>query len=103
MYLVYLLFHYEFVSGGLKIWECTNNLIEYFEKNSDEINFKDLKVLDLGCGAGILGIYAFLKKAVVTFQDYVCISCLSSFLRNLRIISIFFLILYSPPHNPAPA
>ncbi|XP_045772530.1 histidine protein methyltransferase 1 homolog [Maniola jurtina] len=56
--------------GGLKIWECTYDLIEYFEKYPGEINFKDAKVLDLGCGAGILGIYAFLKKAFVTFQDY---------------------------------
>ncbi|XP_039752856.1 histidine protein methyltransferase 1 homolog isoform X2 [Pararge aegeria] len=56
--------------GGLKIWECTYDLIEYFETYPDEINFKDVKVLDLGCGAGILGIYAFTKKAFVTFQDY---------------------------------
>ncbi|XP_023934788.2 histidine protein methyltransferase 1 homolog [Bicyclus anynana] len=56
--------------GGLKIWECTYDLIEYFEKYPDEINFKDAKVLDLGCGAGILGIYAFLKSSIVTFQDY---------------------------------
>ncbi|XP_034832453.1 histidine protein methyltransferase 1 homolog [Maniola hyperantus] len=57
--------------GGLKIWECTYDLIEYFEKYPDVINFKDAKVLDLGCGAGILGMYAFLKKACfVTFQDY---------------------------------
>ncbi|CAG9562030.1 unnamed protein product [Danaus chrysippus] len=56
--------------GGLKIWECTYDLVEYFENNPDAINFKDMKVLDLGCGAGILGIYAFLKGATVTFQDY---------------------------------
>ncbi|KAI8436660.1 hypothetical protein MSG28_010148 [Choristoneura fumiferana] len=55
--------------GGLKIWEGTSDLIEFLESNSD-IPFQDKKVLDLGCGAGILGIYAFLKKSLVTFQDY---------------------------------
>lgn len=55
--------------GGLKIWECTYDLIEFLEEHV-EIHFKDKTVLDLGCGAGILGIYAFLKGARVTFQDY---------------------------------
>ncbi|XP_063623916.1 histidine protein methyltransferase 1 homolog [Cydia splendana] len=55
--------------GGLKIWECTYDLIEYLE-NQTGIQFQNKKVLDLGCGAGILGIYTFLKDALVTFQDY---------------------------------
>lgn len=59
------------LTGGLKIWECTNDLIEYFVENENEGQMKDLNVLDLGCGAGILGIYAFLSGSVVTFQDYV--------------------------------
>ncbi|XP_045448372.1 histidine protein methyltransferase 1 homolog [Melitaea cinxia] len=56
--------------GGLKIWECTYDLIEYFEDNSKTIMFKNKKVLDLGCGAGILGIYSLLKGGIATFQDY---------------------------------
>ncbi|XP_047991249.1 histidine protein methyltransferase 1 homolog [Leguminivora glycinivorella] len=55
--------------GGLKIWECTYDLIEYLE-NLTGIQFENKKILDLGCGAGILGIYTFLKDASVTFQDY---------------------------------
>lgn len=56
--------------GGLKIWECTYDLIEYFEDNPETIVFKNKKVLDLGCGAGILGIYSLLKGGIATFQDY---------------------------------
>ncbi|XP_063363796.1 histidine protein methyltransferase 1 homolog [Cydia amplana] len=55
--------------GGLKIWECTYDLIEYVD-NQTGIQFENKKVLDLGCGAGILGIYTLLKDALVTFQDY---------------------------------
>ncbi|KAL0883290.1 hypothetical protein ABMA27_016707 [Loxostege sticticalis] len=59
-----------FYEGGLKIWECTHDMIEYLIKNENSVEMKDKKVLDLGCGAGILGIYAFLQGANVTFQDY---------------------------------
>lgn len=62
--------YYFVVLGGFKIWECTYDLIEYLEKNQD-IDLKNAKVLDLGCGVGILGIYALLRGATVTFQDYV--------------------------------
>lgn len=31
------------------------------------------KTFQLGCGAGLPGIYAFLKGAKVTFQDYVSV------------------------------
>ncbi|KOB75658.1 Histidine protein methyltransferase 1-like protein [Operophtera brumata] len=55
--------------GGLKIWECTIDLLEYLVQN-EEIQFENKNVLDLGCGAGILGIYAFMKSARLTFQDY---------------------------------
>lgn len=65
------IYFFVLVPGGLKIWECTEDLIQYFEDNENEINFESKRVLDLGCGAGILGIYAYMKGALVTFQDYV--------------------------------
>ncbi|KAL4720287.1 hypothetical protein ACJJTC_010137 [Scirpophaga incertulas] len=56
--------------GGFKIWECTHDLIKYLVKHEESITLKDRHILDLGCGAGILGIYTFLKGSFVTFQDY---------------------------------
>ncbi|XP_049873388.1 histidine protein methyltransferase 1 homolog isoform X2 [Pectinophora gossypiella] len=56
--------------GGLKIWECTYDLIKYLEDNESKLGFENKKVLDLGCGAGLLGIYTFMNGANVTFQDY---------------------------------
>ncbi|NXY72843.1 MET18 methyltransferase, partial [Glareola pratincola] len=55
--------------GGLKIWECTFDLIDFFSEA--EIQFANKSVLDLGCGAGLLGIVALKGKAgKVHFQDY---------------------------------
>ncbi|XP_062437617.1 histidine protein methyltransferase 1 homolog [Rhea pennata] len=55
--------------GGLKIWECTFDLIDYISET--EMQFTDKTVLDLGCGAGLLGIVALRGKAkAVHFQDY---------------------------------
>lgn len=57
--------------GGLKIWECTFDLGEYLTDGKNEVLFVDKIVLDLGCGAGILGILAKKMGArVVDFQDY---------------------------------
>ncbi|NXP08393.1 MET18 methyltransferase, partial [Thinocorus orbignyianus] len=55
--------------GGLKIWECTFDLLDYFSEA--EIQFANKTVLDLGCGAGLLGIVALKGDAgQVHFQDY---------------------------------
>ncbi|NXU17109.1 MET18 methyltransferase, partial [Pardalotus punctatus] len=55
--------------GGLKIWECTFDLLNYFSEA--EIEFTNKTVLDLGCGAGLVGIAALRGKADrVHFQDY---------------------------------
>ncbi|KFQ20631.1 Histidine protein methyltransferase 1, partial [Merops nubicus] len=55
--------------GGMKIWECTFDLIAYLSEA--EIQFTNKTVLDLGCGAGLLGIVALRGKAEkVHFQDY---------------------------------
>lgn len=51
------------------------------------MSFEDKTVLDLGCGAGILGILALKMKAkLVDFQDYV------------RLINIQFLLISDPIH-----
>lgn len=54
--------------GGLKVWECAADLIQYLHQ--EKIHFKDQHVLELGCGAGFPGIYALQHGASVVFQDY---------------------------------
>lgn len=55
--------------GGLKIWECTFDLLAYVTKA--QVKFAGKKVLDLGCGSGLLGITALKGGArEVHFQDY---------------------------------
>ncbi|XP_032397098.1 histidine protein methyltransferase 1 homolog [Etheostoma spectabile] len=55
--------------GGLKVWECTYDLLELIEKDGE--NFGGKAVLDLGCGAGLLGILSLQRGArQVHFQDY---------------------------------
>lgn len=55
--------------GGLKIWECTFDLLAYFTKA--KLKFAGKKVLDLGCGSGLLGIAALKGGAKeIHFQDY---------------------------------
>lgn len=55
--------------GGLKVWECTYDLLELIEK--DRETFGGKAVLDLGCGAGLLGILALKRGArQIHFQDY---------------------------------
>lgn len=55
--------------GGLKVWECTYDLLEVIEKEGETFTRK--AVLDLGCGAGLLGILALKRGArQVHFQDY---------------------------------
>ncbi|XP_041123847.1 histidine protein methyltransferase 1 homolog [Polyodon spathula] len=55
--------------GGLRIWECTIDLLEHLESEGE--TFSGKRVLDLGCGAGLLGILALKRGAKeVHFQDY---------------------------------
>ncbi|XP_016987686.1 histidine protein methyltransferase 1 homolog [Drosophila rhopaloa] len=56
--------------GGAKIWECTESLLLYLSEEHEDSFWKDKRILDLGCGSGLLGIYAMKKGARVDFQDY---------------------------------
>ena len=65
-----------FFVGGGKIWECTEDLGDFLTTKSSSnasilSNIKGKYVLDLGCGAGILGLLALKAGAIVHFQDYV--------------------------------
>lgn len=71
-------YHYLFCIGGGKVWECTQDLGNFLtdlENDCDAAfidDFENKNILDLGCGAGILGILALKSNAKsVTFQDYV--------------------------------
>lgn len=57
--------------GGAKIWECTHDLLNYMAYNFDEDEWPLNKVLDLGCGSGLIGLFAFLRGSMVDFHDYV--------------------------------
>ncbi|KAM9847962.1 histidine protein methyltransferase 1 homolog [Aulostomus maculatus] len=55
--------------GGLKVWECTYDMLELIERDGETFGGK--AVLDLGCGAGLLGILSLKRGArQVHFQDY---------------------------------
>ena len=55
--------------GGLKIWECAFDLTEYLAES--RFHFQGLRVLELGCGAGLPGLLALVSGAAcVHFQDY---------------------------------
>lgn len=56
--------------GGMKIWECSWDLVKYLHKNFNQKQLAGKKVLELGCGAGLPGIYTLLHGATVHFQDY---------------------------------
>ena len=53
--------------GGIKLWEGSVDLTKflpmYLMKNNS-LNFKDLKVLELGCGHGFPGLL-FLEKSSI--------------------------------------
>ncbi|KAF0483238.1 S-adenosylmethionine-dependent methyltransferase [Gigaspora margarita] len=58
--------------GGLKTWECSLDLVEYLSIKSKEINFSGKKILELGCGSALPGIYLLSTQhsICVDFQDY---------------------------------
>ncbi|KAH8241126.1 hypothetical protein KR026_012578 [Drosophila bipectinata] len=56
--------------GGAKIWEGTSDLLQYLSEQIKDSFWQEKRVLDLGCGSGLLGIYAMKLGARSDFQDY---------------------------------
>ncbi|KAL5781364.1 hypothetical protein ACOSP7_006393 [Xanthoceras sorbifolium] len=59
--------------GGLKLWEGSLDLVEalHSEIQNGRISFTGKRVLELGCGHGLPGIFACLEGAAAThFQDF---------------------------------
>ena len=55
--------------GGLKIWECSLDLVQHVVK--EDVLLKGKRVLELGCGVGLPGVVALQRGAShVLFQDY---------------------------------
>ena len=55
--------------GGMKVWECAFDLVEYLANS--EVLFSGKSVIELGCGAGLPAILTLMKGAEeVHFQDY---------------------------------
>ncbi|KAK9671413.1 hypothetical protein RND81_12G028500 [Saponaria officinalis] len=59
--------------GGLKLWEGSLDLVKalQLEIEKGHFSFEGKRVLELGCGHGLPGIFACLKgSAAVHFQDF---------------------------------
>ncbi|KAF9432035.1 hypothetical protein BGZ76_011389 [Entomortierella beljakovae] len=56
--------------GGLKTWECALDLVAYLAEQNE--NYDGKKVLELGCGSALPGIYILTKSNTVQvdLQDY---------------------------------
>lgn len=57
--------------GGAKVWECTNDVIDWLLSGAASDSFRPgCRVLDLGCGAAMLAAFALSRGAGhVTCQD----------------------------------
>lgn len=56
--------------GGFKVWECTLDLLAFLASHK-KFSFANKTVMDLGCGHGLLGIYALQEGArTALFQDF---------------------------------
>lgn len=58
--------------GGLKTWECSIDLVHYLHKTPLLDAASIHRILELGCGSGLPGIYCQHKftQATVDFQDF---------------------------------
>ncbi|CAL1528796.1 unnamed protein product [Lymnaea stagnalis] len=59
--------------GGLKVWECGIDLVKFLSSHphGTSLEIKGKSILELGCGAGLPGLYCCKACAQrVDFQDY---------------------------------
>jgi SAM-dependent methyltransferase len=56
--------------GGIKLWECSLDLCNFLPGYVGWYDFSGMKVLELGCGHGLPGLYFLLRNAKVIFQDF---------------------------------
>jgi SAM-dependent methyltransferase len=56
--------------GGIKVWECSLDLCNFLPGYIGWYDLNNLKVLELGCGHGLPGIYFLLRNSYVMFQDF---------------------------------
>lgn len=56
--------------GGLKTWECSLDLLQILKEQ--KLTIKGLKVLEIGCGSGLPGVFCLKQCAAdsIIFQDY---------------------------------
>ena len=55
--------------GGLKVWECAVDLVGYLNQCKHLFAWKDLAVLEAGCGLGLPAIHCLNSGARVCLQD----------------------------------
>ncbi|KAJ3413716.1 Histidine protein methyltransferase 1 [Chytridiales sp. JEL 0842] len=55
--------------GGFKTWECSIDLVNYLAEQDPSV-YCGRRVLELGCGSAIPGMYCLSKGSRVDFQDY---------------------------------
>lgn len=57
--------------GGFKVWQTSLDLLDYLNDSNNKHAFNNKDVCELGCGAGLSGIFAILNDAnKVMFHDY---------------------------------
>lgn len=56
--------------GGIKIWECSLDLCRFLPEYIGWYEMTNLRVLELGCGHGLPGLYFLLRNCYVLFQDF---------------------------------
>ena len=55
--------------GGLKIWECSQDLVTYLSQSS--LKLQNLKILELGCGAALPSLYCLKQNPKsLDLQDF---------------------------------
>lgn len=58
--------------GGFKTWECSIDLVRFLHAHASSLfAIPRQRVLELGCGSGLPGIYALVHGgSLVDFQDF---------------------------------